>query len=62
MKATEGGDFKDANFAANWNKAINAGLRLGAYHSFTAKTDGKLQANNFIQSVPKNQKNVASGD
>lgn len=31
-------------------------MRIGAYHSFTAKTDGKLQANNFIQSVPKTAK------
>lgn len=31
-------------------------MRIGAYHSFTAKTDGKLQADNFIQSVPKTAK------
>lgn len=53
IKATEGGDFKDSNFSDNWNNAIKAGLRVGAYHFFTAKTDAKLQADNFIQSVPK---------
>lgn len=31
-------------------------MRIGAYHFFTTKTDGKLQANNFIQSVPKTTK------
>ena len=31
-------------------------MRIGAYHFFTAKTDGKLQADNFIQSVPKTAK------
>ncbi|MHC5305832.1 GH25 family lysozyme [Bartonella sp. LJL80] len=52
IKATEGGDFKDRQFQRNWQAAKSAGLRVGAYHFFTSKTDGALQADNFIQSVP----------
>lgn len=52
LKATEGGDFKDTKFQKNWQEAKKTGLRVGAYHFFTAKTDGNLQAENFIHSVP----------
>ncbi|AQT43495.1 lysozyme [Bartonella apihabitans] len=32
IKATEGGDFKDPQFKKNWDHALEAGLRVGAYH------------------------------
>ena len=53
IKATEGGDFKDPEFKKNWDHALEAGLRVGAYHFFRPETDGVLQAENFISSVPE---------
>ncbi|WLT09859.1 GH25 family lysozyme [Bartonella apihabitans] len=53
IKATEGGDFKDPEFKKNWDHALEAGLRVGAYHFFRPETDGVLQAENFISSMPK---------
>jgi lysozyme len=52
IKATEGGDFRDDRFAANWKASHAAGLRRGAYHYFTFKTSGARQAENFIATVP----------
>ena len=52
IKATEGGDHKDRNFARNWEKAEEAGLARGAYHFFTFCKTGAEQAVNFIESVP----------
>jgi lysozyme len=53
LKATEGGDFKDRRFAENWKKAAAAGVLRGAYHFFTFKTPGKIQAENFISAVSR---------
>jgi lysozyme len=52
MKATEGGDFKDPNFPENWRNAGQNKLNRGAYHFFTFCKPGKIQAQNFITSVP----------
>jgi len=52
IKATEGGDFRDDRFAANWKASRADGLRRGAYHYFTFKTPGSRQADNFITTVP----------
>jgi len=52
MKATEGGDFKDRRFKANWQAAARAGIVRGAYHFFTFCRPGLDQAQNFIDSVP----------
>jgi lysozyme len=52
LKATEGGDFQDAFFRANLLEAHNAGLACGAYHFFSLKTPGAIQAQNFITTVP----------
>jgi lysozyme len=52
IKATEGGDFKDKNFAENWRKTNQAKLTRGAYHFFTFCKPGKVQAKNFIDTVP----------
>ncbi len=52
MKATEGGDFKDPKFKANWREAGAAGLLRGAYHFFTFCRPGADQARNYIDSVP----------
>jgi lysozyme len=53
LKATEGGDFKDQRFTENWRKAAAAGVLRGAYHFFTFRTPGKIQAENFISTVPR---------
>ena len=53
LKATEGGDFKDTKFQDNWLQAREQGLNVGAYHFYRLCRDGKIQADNFIASVPK---------
>jgi len=53
IKATEGKDFKDNLFEDNWKNAKNIVLKRGAYHFFTFRSSGKEQAENFINSVPK---------
>jgi lysozyme len=52
IKATEGGDFVDDRFAANWDGAAGAGLERGAYHFFTFCTPGVVQAEHFLEVVP----------
>lgn len=53
IKATEGGDFSDPNFAGNWRGAARAGIARGAYHFFTLCRKGSAQARHFIAVVPK---------
>lgn len=48
VKATEGGDFSDRSFDANWTGAVDAGLDVGAYHFFTLCTPGDVQARRFL--------------
>lgn len=48
IKASEGGALKDPRFAANWNGARAAGLKVGAYHFFTLCRSGHEQADNFL--------------
>ena len=52
IKASEGGDFRDRRFAANWIAAARAGVRHGAYHFFTLCRPGADQAANFLGAVP----------
>ena len=52
IKATEGGDFVDKQFARNWEGAGDAGLDRGAYHFFTLCSPGAEQAENFLRTVP----------
>ena len=51
VKATEGHDFVDEYFAANWRGAGKAELDRGAYHFFTLCTPGREQALNFLRVV-----------
>ena len=53
IKATEGGDFVDPRFAVNWPQSGRAGIARGAYHFFTQCRDGRVQAQNFIRTVPR---------
>ena len=51
MKATEGGDFADDKFVANFDSARAHGFIRGAYHFYNPKTDPNKQADFFIRSV-----------
>jgi lysozyme len=51
LKATEGGDWKDPRFQANWQAASAEGYRVGAYHFYRLCRGGAVQADNFIRSV-----------
>jgi len=48
VKATEGVDDHDAQFARNWRGARRAGIRVGAYHYFVFCRSGRAQARNFL--------------
>lgn len=51
MKATEGGDYPDKRFVANFDSAKAHGFIRGAYHFYNPKTDADKQADFFINSV-----------
>ena len=51
MKATEGGEFIDEHFKANFDSARVHGFIRGAYHFYNPKTDAIRQADFFINSV-----------
>lgn len=51
MKATEGGDYSDKRFVANFDSAKAHGFIRGAYHFYNPKTDVNKQADFFINSV-----------
>ncbi|GGB58489.1 lysozyme [Roseibium aquae] len=53
MKASEGGDFQDRAFAANWQNAGAEGLARGAYHFFSLCKRGVDQARNFLAVLPR---------
>jgi lysozyme len=53
IKATEGADLRDPQFAENWAAASKAGMRHGAYHYFTLCRLASDQATNFIANVPR---------
>jgi lysozyme len=52
IKATEGRDYIDPNFYANWNGARSAGMARGAYHFMTWCSTAAEQAAWFRQMVP----------
>ena len=53
IKATEGGDLKDAQFDRNWQLAARNGVPRGAYHFYYFCTPPEVQAQWFIQNVPR---------
>lgn len=57
LKATEGVDHVDGNFAVHYKGARNAALPIGAYHFYTFGVSGKKQAHHFIQTA-----NIRAGD
>ena len=52
IKATEGVDGRDAQFARNWRSARRAGIRVGAYHYFLFCRSARAQARNFLAVAP----------
>jgi lysozyme len=56
IKATEGGDLKDAQFDRNWQLAARKGVPRGAYHFYYFCTPPEVQAQWFIQNVPRRGK------
>lgn len=53
IKATEGHDYVDPRFTANWAGSREADIKRGAYHFFSMRSSGKEQAEYFIHTVPK---------
>lgn len=53
IKATEGSSHEDQYFKYNYREAQKAGLRVGAYHFFSYDSEGRTQAENFINTVEK---------
>ena len=51
LKATEGISFIDKKFEENYEKARQAGLRVGAYHFFRFDCDGRVQAFHFLNTI-----------
>ncbi|MED1205317.1 GH25 family lysozyme [Heyndrickxia acidicola] len=58
IKATEGSSFVDKYFKTNWQNAEKTNIRVGAYHFFSYDSAGKTQAENYIRTVPANQKGL----
>jgi len=52
IKATEGTNFVDPQFLANWNGAGAAGVLRGAYHYFHPNIDPVAQAKFFLSKLP----------
>ena len=52
IKASEGSSLQDRYFLRNWEGALQAGIRPGAYHFFSYDSPGHTQAENFIRIVP----------
>ncbi len=53
IKATEGSSYKDRRYAQNSTGAKKTDLAVGAYHFLSFESDGKKQAENFIETVSK---------
>ena len=53
IRASQGSDMRDENFAANWSESAAADMKRGAYHVFNLCKPGREQATNFIALVPR---------
>lgn len=49
IKSTESTSIRNRHYAADYKQARKAGLRCGAYHFFSTKTDAKAQAAFFLK-------------
>ena len=48
IKASEGANNQDSNYAQNYTEARKRGILVGSYHFFSYKANGKDQAQNFL--------------
>lgn len=48
IKASEGIDWQDPEFAENWSASAEAGVKRGAYHMFRPEDSAEDQVRNFI--------------
>jgi lysozyme len=53
VKATEGVEGRDTEFARNWRGARRAGVCVGAYHYFIFHRSARAQARNFLAAAPR---------
>ncbi|MBQ9991772.1 MAG: glycoside hydrolase family 25 [Lachnospiraceae bacterium] len=51
IKATEGSSHQDPSFEANWKKASETDLAIGAYHFFSFDSPGSTQAQWYMETV-----------
>ena len=51
IKASEGKTYQDDAFGRNYDRARDAGLKVGAYHFFRKNRTGEEQAENFLSVV-----------
>ena len=51
IKASEGKTYKDEAFGRNYERARDAGLKVGAYHFFRKNRTGQEQADNFLGAI-----------
>lgn len=51
IKATEGSTYVDEQFFYNYEEAQKTGIAVGAYHFFSYDSEGKTQAENFMNTV-----------
>jgi len=58
IKATDGVDIVDAQFARNWAGATKAGLAKGAYHFYDFCKSGRAQAALFAKTVPAEEETL----
>ena len=56
IKATEGGDWTDPDFALNWDQSRHVRLPRGAYHFFTLCRPVEDQIAHIIKAVPTDPK------
>lgn len=61
VKATEGADIADPRFAENWAGTAAAGMRHGAYHTFSLCRLAADQATSFISIVPREKEALPAG-
>ena len=55
IRATAGAEKRDRNFAANIKGAREAGIRYGAFHSYSLCRLATDQATNFVTTVPRGE-------
>lgn len=53
IKATEGSSSQDERFFENYRGAVKQNITIGAYHFFSFDSKAETQADNFINTVPR---------